>query len=297
MEWLESIKKSVEYMEAHLLEQIGSEDMADQVGMSQYYLQKGFHVMTGYTMAEYIKKRRLYLAALDVLADSEKVIDIAYKYGYDTPESFTKAFARFHGLSPAQLRKQPSRVQVFLPLTISIHIKGGNKMDYVVEKMSGFKVIGFCREFSMEDSYQTIPQFWDEVCQNYMQPLWKKDKPDNEVEETICNCGIGEFGVCVDDIGKDGVFRYIIGGKYTEGDVPEGMTVYEIPDLEWAKFSCTGPMPGALQAVNTKVFNEWLPGNTEYEIAMGANVEWYSGEGKPSDADYQSGIWIPVKRK
>ena len=97
-------------------------------------------------------------------------------------------------------------------------------------------------------------------------------------------------------MGDQGKFRYLIAGKYTEGEVPEGMTVYEFPDMEWAKFRCTGPMPGALQSVNTKIFQEWLPNNQEYEIAMGANIEWYSN-GDMSSIDYESGIWIPVKRK
>lgn len=295
MEWLESIRKSIDYMEEHLLTLEGAEEIADAVHMSSFYLQKGFKLMTGYSLAEYIRNRRLYLAALDAVANGGKVIDLAYKYGYDTPESFTKAFTRFHGLTPTQIRGNTSGIKVFLPLKITIKIQGGNDMNYTVEKMSGFKVIGFEKEFTNEESYQEIPRFWDEMFKEKIMPLYCK-KPENETEEIMCSSRVGMYGICIDDVGG-GRFRYLIAGEYTGGKVPEGMTVYEFPDMEWAKFPCIGPMPGALQAVNTKIFNEWLPGNAEYEIAMGANVEWYSADGRTSDSDYESAIWIPVKRK
>lgn len=296
MEWMESIRKSINYMEEHLLEPDNVNQASREVGMSTFYLQKGFKLMTGYTMTEYVRNRRLYLAALDVIADKEKVIDLALKYGYDSPDSFTKAFNRFHGVTPVQLRKDASKLQIFLPLKIKLTIQGGNDMDYTVEELKGFKVVGFAREFSFDEGYQKIPKFWDEFWAKYMKPIMEHGGPQNEIEETICKCCIGEFGICIDDIGKDGVFRYLIAGIYKEGDVPEGMTTYEFPDMEWAKFTCKGPMPGALQSVNKKLFKEWLPGNPEFEIAMGANIEWYS-KGDSQAADYESGIWIPVKRK
>ena len=103
--------------------------------------------------------------------------------------------------------------------------------------------------------------------------------------------------MCIRDRPDTGRFRYLIAGVYTQGDVPDGMTIYEVPALYWAKFSCVGPLPGALQSVNTKIFSEWLPNNSEYELAAGVSLEWYSSEGKTSDADYESAIWIPVKKK
>ena len=296
MEWTESIRRAVAYMEANLQEKKSAEDVAAEVAMSSFYLQRGFKIMTGYTMAEYVRGRRLYMAALDVIADWGKVIDIALKYGYETPESFTKAFTRFHGLSPMQLKKAPQRIRIFLPLKIRISIQGGNDMDYTVEKMTGFQVIGFEREFHFETGYQEIPRFWNEWKQNYMVPLMQKGAPETALEKVLMECQVGEFGVCIDDLGKEHKFRYLIAGTYHGGEVPEGMTVYEFPDMEWAKFSCRGRMPEALQSVNTKIFQEWLPGNTEYEIAMGANVEWYN-KGDMTSADYESAIWVPVKRK
>ena len=297
LEWLESIRKSINYIEHHLLEENVSEMIAREVYMSPFYLQKGFKLITGYSISEYMRNRRLYLSALDIIASKSKIIDIAYNYGYNTPESFTKAFYRFHGFTPLQIKTDPMKLKVFLPLKISISIQGGNDMNYVVEKVENFKVIGFQREFEFESSHQEIPKFWGEIFSQYIKTLHAKEKPENEIEEAICNYNIGDYGVSIDDIGRGGKFRYIIAGEYTDGNVPLGMSVYEFPDMEWAKFSCNGPIPGAIQSVNAKIFSEWLPGNLEYEIAMGANIEWYSKEGDTKDLEYESQIWIPVKRK
>ncbi len=297
MEWITSIKKSINYMESHLLDEISIEDVAKHVNISSFYLQKGFQLITGVSMSEYIRKRRLYMAALDLMSGDEKIIEIAFKYGYETPESFTKAFTRFHGITPSGLKSEKTAIKTFLPLKISLLIQGGNEMDYVVEKMKGFKVIGYERVFTFDNGYENIPKFWSEIFQEKMTSIFKKEKPETEEEETIVNCRIGEFGICIDDVGENGKFRYMIAGIYTEGKVPDGMVVYEIPELEWAKFKCVGPIPGAIQSVNTNIFKEWLPGNDSYEIAMGLNLEWYSSDGNPTDSDYESGIWLPVKRK
>lgn len=297
MEWTESLRSAIAYMEEHMLDDIGADDVAEAVHISSFYLQKGFRIMTGYSIGEYIRYRRLYLAALDVAVGKEKVIDLAYKYGYETPESFTKAFSRFHGMSPSQIKKDVHKIRVFLPLRIKIEIQGGNDMDVMIEKMHGFKVIGFERVFSTEDAYQKIPEFWDEYRNKYLEPvLLKGKKPEDAVEEMVLKCSIAEFGICIDDLKEKGKFRYMIAGTYHGEEVPEGMSVYEFPDMDWAKFRCIGSMPTALQAVNDQIFKEWLPGNPDYEVAMYVNVEWYS-KGDMSLPDYESGIWLPVKRK
>ena len=291
MEWTESLKRSINFMENHLLEDISPDDVAAEVHISSFYLQKGFSIMTGYSIGEYIRYRRLYLAALDVIAGSAKVIDLAYRYGYDTPESFTKAFSRFHGVSPAQMKKTFNKIHTFLPLKITVSVQGGNDMDYAVEKMNVFSVIGYEYEVRYDDSYQTIPKLWDQFCEH-------SDHGDNspEVQQAIDICKIGEFGICIDDNPGGDTFHYLIVGHYNGGPVPEGMKVFEIPAAEWAKFHCTGPLPGSLQAVNTKIFKEWLPGNPDYEFSMNMNIEWYSMS-DCSQPDYESEIWIPVKRK
>ena len=296
MEWLTSIRTAIDYMEQHLEEDISAQDVADQVYISPFFLQRGFSLMTGYGIGEYLRNRRLYQAAIDLLKSDEKVIDIAFRYCYDTPESFTKAFTRFHGATPSQVRSGAA-VNVFLPLKINLTIQGGSQMDYKIAPMFPFKVIGFQKIFDTETSYSEIPRFWNEICEKYANSVYAGNAPANPYEQALVDNCIGEYGVCIDDIG-DGKFRYLIAGKYTGGEIPEGMVVYGFPRGNWAVFNCVGPNPETLQSINTRIFNEWLPGNPEYELYGNATVEWYDCvNGIMTDPDYHSAIWVPVKAK
>ena len=252
--------------------------------------------MTGVGVGEYLRNRRLYEAALDLQKTGERVIDIALKYGYETPESFARAFARFHGATPTQVR-EGAAIRPFLPLIIHLSIQGGSQMDYKITPMFPFKVIGFQRAFDYETSYAEIPRFWDEICEKYANNVYDGNAPANPYEQALVDNCIGEYGVCIDDM-DGGKFRYLIAGKYTGGPVSEGMVLYEFPRGEWAVFNCVGPNPQTLQSVNTRIFREWLPGNPDYELSGTATVEWYDCiNGEPTDPDYHSAIWVPVKRR
>lgn len=299
MEWLTAIRKSIDYVEEHLNDNISAQDVAEQVYISPLHFQRGFLIMTGYSISEYIRNRKLYMAALELKKANRKVIDVAFDYGYDTPDSFTKAFTRFHGISPVQV-KQGGDIRTFLPLSVKITVQGGDKMDYKITKMFGFKVIGFAKEFSFDTAYEEIPKYWDEICEKYAANVYAGNPPANPYEKALVENCIGEYGICIDD-GKTsdkGKFTYLVAGKYTGGDVPEGMMLYEFEQGEWAVFDCVGAIPEALQSLNTRIFKEWLPGNPDYEISGNANVEWYDCvNGEKIDADYHSAIWIPVKKK
>lgn len=296
MEWIGSLKAILRYVEEHLEDTVDISELAKRVYMSPFYLQKGFQIVTGYSVGEYVRNRRLYEAAMALAHGNEKIIDIALRFGYETPESFTKAFSRFHKATPSAVRKDPRLIRSFLPLNIHIEITGGEQMNYVVSPMWGFKVIGFEKVFSYENAYKEIPKFWDEICEKYCtHTIYAGLPPCCPEEQAIMDNCIGEYGVCIDDVDSSH-FRYLIAGRYTGGPVPEGMTLFEFPQGEWAKFTCTGPIPEALQTLNTRIFKEWLPGNTEFEMSGCYNVEWYSCDGEKTDADYKSGIWIPVKR-
>ena len=285
MEWTNAIQSAVEYIEQHITDDISAEDVADHVYMSSFYFQKGFSMLCGYSVMEYIRKRRLALAGGELAASDEKIIDIAVKYGYDSPDGFTKAFIRFHGISPAMVRKGDAMIKTFAPLKLEISLKGGYIMNYKIEKKESFTVLAVSKKFDYETCKQEIPKFWDE---HYAKGNGRYVK--------------GMFGINIDEkMGHDS-FEYLIADTYNPSmEIPEGFVTRTIPAFTWAVFSCDGPMPKALQDVNTKIFSEWLPALKEYEFAAGYCVEMYDNAEKypngTQDENYHSEIWIPIKKK
>lgn len=170
-------------------------------------------------------------------------------------------------------------------------------MEYKIMSMAGFKVIGFEKEFTLDNADNEIPMFWDEMFQKYAKNVLEGNAPANPQEKAIVENGIGEFGICIDDA-NTGKLRYLIAGKYSNEEIPEGMSVFEFSEGDWAIFDCIGAMPDALQLLSDRIFKEWLPGNPDYEINGNANVEWYdSTNGDKTDPNYHSAVWIPVKKK
>ena len=165
MEWIQSINRAIEYMENHLMEDIYCEDVARYVHISVFHFQRTFNVLTGMAVGEYIRKRRLSLAGEELTRQNAKVIDVALKYGYNSPESFTKAFTRFHGITPSQAKKG-NELKSFNKLAIKISVEGGTIMDYRVERKEGFKLIVYAKMFTDESSKKGIPAFWEEYYQN-----------------------------------------------------------------------------------------------------------------------------------
>lgn len=295
MDWVKSLSAAIGYMETHMLEPIGPGEVAKAVHISPFYLQKGFQLITGCSISDYIRCRRLYMAAMDLLT-GEKIIDTAYKYCYQTPESFAKAFSRFHGFPPSQVKRERMRVKPFLPMKVKISIQGGTNVDYVIEKEDPMRLIGFAEDIPADRGYELCPKFWDRIRENYFFPLWQGKKPETAIEQAIVENSIGMFGVCLEDGENPDVFTYMAVGRYNGGPVPAGLTVREIPGALWAKFSVTGPLPGALQTLNTQIFQEWLPGNPDYELAFPVNLELY-GPGDGQSANYESAIWLPVAER
>lgn len=278
---MRGLNEAIEYMETHLNEDISVNDVARSVYMSSHYFQKGFQILTGYSVMEYIRNRRLAEAGVELAYGDKKVIDIALEYGYDTPESFTKAFRRFHGISPSQAKKNPRNLKRFQRLHVKIILEGGSNMEYRIETKKESKVYGVKRTFSMENSYQEIPKFWDEYMAS------NKDK-----EDALC----GMYGICYDAI-KDGKhFDYYIADDYNGQELPEGYEILTLPETTWAVFPCHGPMPSALQSVNTQIFSEWFPAHKEYDMLGDISVEYYS-EGDPDSPEYYSEIWVQVCEK
>lgn len=284
MEWMKAIGDSVQYIEEHITDDISAEDVAAFVNVSSFYFQKGFAMLCGFTLGEYIRNRKLALAGYDVASTDEKIIDIALKYGYDSPDSFTKAFTRFHGMSPMTVRKDKVTLKTFAPLKIKISLEGGYLMDYRIEKKEAFTVIANAKTFAYEGAKDAVTKFW-------------KEHFDQGKMNVVC----GEFGINIDEKMTNETFEYLIADTYRGGEIPDGFIKKTIPSFEWAVFPITGPMPTALQNANTRIFTEWLPAIREYEFAAGYCVEMYADPRKyakgTEDEKYYCEIWIPVKKK
>ncbi len=285
MEWIESIGEVINYIEENLTKEIEMNAIAEKVFISPIYLQKGFAMLCGLTLGEYIRRRRLTLAGSELVSTNKKIIDIALEYGYDSPDSFTKAFLRFHGVTPTAVRKNGAMIKSFVPLKIKLSLEGGYSMDYKIIEKDSFTVLGRSKVFSYDNATVGIPQFWTEHYQTGK-------------EKEVC----GMYGVCLDENMGAAEFEYLIADNYNPAlEIPEGCITKIIPKHTWAVFSCKGPMPKSIQEVNEKIFSEWLPNCRDYEIAAGYNIEMYTDTREypkgNQDENYYSEIWIPVKKK
>lgn len=285
MEWMAVIGNSIQYIEAHITEPLTIEKIARAVNVSPFYFQKGFALLCGFTVSEYIRNRRLALAGNDLAATDEKVIDIALKYGYDSPDSFTKAFTRFHGVTPTAARRDGVLLKSFAPLKIRFSLEGGYLMDYKIVSKDAFTVLANAAVFPYEGAKARVPAFWQ---QHYAEGKGK----------TV----MGTYGVNIDESMGQETFEYLIADPCDPGcEAPDGFVVRTIPAFTWAVFPCKGALPVALQDVNTRIFTEWLPAMKDYEFAAGYCVEYYDNPTKYAkgtmDENYYSEVWIPVRKK
>lgn len=120
MDWMEAIGSAIQYVEDHMTDELTVDMIADHVNISSFYFQKGFALLCGFSISEYIRNRRLALAGNDLATGDERIIDIAMKYGYDSPDSFARAFSRFHGVTPTAARKDKVMLKSFAPLKVKL---------------------------------------------------------------------------------------------------------------------------------------------------------------------------------
>ena len=272
--WIEGLQASIDYIEENLTEPLDIVEVAAKAALSPFYFQRIFGALCGMTVGEYIRARRMSQAAQELARTGAKVIDVALKYGYDSPDSFTKAFLRFHGVSPSMAREPGASLRSFAPLHIKITMEGGSMMDYRIVEKAPFTIVGVKRPFNSDTSYQEIPKFWDE---------WLARGKDRPI--------MGTFGVCIDMKGKD--FDYWIADLYFPWeDVPEGCETRVIPGSLWAQFPCTIK---TLQDTNTKIWAEWLPALQGYTLAGEYDIEVYLPPEEGSD-DMKVYIWVPLNR-
>lgn len=276
--WTEDIQNALAYIEAHLTEELEIGEIAKQAYVSRFYFQRLFGALCGVGVGEYIRCRRLTLAGEELAGTRAKVIDIAAKYGYDSPDSFNRAFQRFHGITPTAARKAGAVLRVYAPIKIKQIKEDGNMLAYKIVEKPQFTVVGVSRVFQADTSYQEIPKFWDEVMGRE-------------------NCPVkGMYGVCLEPDEKETQFAYVIADNYIpQLEIPEGCVVKVIPASTWAVFPCRGPMPEALQEVNTQIWAQWLPNSRDYRLSANLSIEMYAPPAENPEDTY-SEIWLPVER-
>lgn len=288
MDWLGQLNDALRYIEDHLEGEIDLTQTAKIACCSAFHFQRMFSYMAGVPLAEYIRRRRMTKAAFDLQNTEDKVIDIALKYGYDSPTAFNRAFQSIHGVSPSAARQEGVLLKAYQPISFKITIRGEAEMNYRIEHHDAFRIVGprLTCPWSPEkqEGFALVPKFWGEHHQKGTIPIL---------------CGImneppmGILGVSVGDWQTAGSFDYYIAVS-SDQPAPEGMAEYEVPACTWAIFECKGPMPTAIQAMQQRIVTEWLP-NSGYQYADAPDIEQYT-EGDQSSGDYVCYIWLPIKK-
>jgi AraC family transcriptional regulator len=294
MEWIASIQKAINYIEEHLLEEINYEDVANHVCISSYEFHRAFGFVMGMTPIAYIRNRRLSLAAKEVISNDIKIIDIALKYGYDTSESFSKAFTRFHGVSPKSARENMSKLVLFNPLSIKLTIEGG-LMNYKITEMNSMKFLTICKNFKNEivndPNNHDIPDFWDECYKNgSIDKLLSLRPGENQVLYGLCN-----------PCKKDDTFDYSIGVILDENTAllsndeinKLGLSVLEVPSSKYVVLECFGEDASCSKEMRTKFYKEFLPQMGCF-AAHSVDFEVYYGSDRPG---LFCELWIPICKK
>ncbi|UOQ84393.1 AraC family transcriptional regulator [Gracilibacillus salinarum] len=286
MQGLEKMLESIDYIECHLNEDLLMKDIAAVACMSKFHFQRMFLMLTGYTVSEYIRNRRLTKAAHELVHSKAKVMDVALNYGYESPESFTKAFRKMHGISPSAAKKNPNSLKAYPKLSFQIQLKGDVEMDYKIVEKESFQVVGKSIRTSCVggENHRNIANFWVESNQNGF------------TEKLAENGGnLGLLGICLDFDPQQEHITYLIGAEKNIDEFPKDWEERMVPAATWAVFPVHGPMPNAMPKVWERIFSEWFP-STGYQHAGGSEMEVYPSKQDPASEDYYSEIWIPIKQ-
>lgn len=285
MEWLNRLTEAIAYLEDHLEDDIDLARMAQIACCSPFHFQRMFSYLAEVPLGEYIRRRKMTRAAEDLQHEGERIIDIALKYGYDSPTAFNRAFQSVHGIAPSEARKPGTVLKAYLPISFKVTIKGEAEMNYRIEKKDAFRIVGIKEHYKLnvEENFAQIPAFWAQTVQSgkFAQILGLINQEPK-----------GVLGVSSCMNGKD--FDYYIAAS-SDMAVPEGLEEYTIPACTWAIFTSIGPMPTAIQTLQKRIVSEWLP-SSGYEYANAPDIEVYFA-GDQQAHDYRCEVWLPVEKK
>lgn len=281
MEWIERLNDAIGYIEDHLTEEVDYEQLGRIACCSSYHFQRMFAYMAGVPLSEYIRRRRMSLAVVDLQGGKRKIIDVAGKYGYNSPTAFNRAFQSVHGIAPSAVKNEGVSVKSFPPLTFKITVKGVEEMNYRIETKEAFRIVGVSVPLykEIEKNFTIIPPKWKEVSENGT--LQKLISMMDQVP-------MGVLGVSTCSDSEE--WRYYI--AVATSQPRENLEEYMVPAATWAIFSGQGTNQ-SIQELEQRIVTEWLP-TSGYEYGNAPDVEVYLNP-DPKNAQYE--VWIPVVKK
>lgn len=297
MEWIEKLNASIEYIESHLTEEIDVDQLARIACCSSFHYQRMFAYMAGVPLSEYIRRRRMSLAAVDLASGDQKIVDIALKYGYSSPTAFNRAFQSIHGIAPSLVREEGTEVKSFPPLTFKVIVKGAEELNYRIEKKDAFCITGISQPLhrEIEKNFEIVPNMWQNaVIDGTLQKLAQKITGKDGLP-----AGLLGVSVCSDE----DQWKYYIAAATQATDAEAaaaetsnadgaGFETYTVPAALWAVFPGSGTNT-SMQELERRIITEWLP-SSGYEYADAPDVEVYLNP-DPANAVYE--VWIPVRKK
>jgi AraC family transcriptional regulator len=281
MEWIERLNEAIAYIEEHLTEEIDYERLGKIACCSSYHFQRMFTYMAGVPLSEYIRRRRMSLAAVDLQSTGIKIIDVAGKYGYNSPTAFNRAFQSVHGIAPSAVKNEGVSVKSFPPVSFKIIVKGVEEMNYRIETKAAFRIVGVSvpLEKDIEKNFAVIPRKWQETAVNgTLQKL----------TGLMDTQPMGVLGVSTCNDTEPWRYYIAVASSQTDRDLEE----YTVPAATWAVFPGTGTNQ-SIQDLERRIVTEWLP-TSGYEYGSAPDVEVYLNP-DPQNAQYE--VWIPVVRK
>ena len=282
MEWIERLNCAVNYMEENIKEPINLEEVSKIACCSTYHFQRMFAYIADITLSQYIRRRRMSLAAVDLQSGNEKVVDISLKYGYDSPTAFNRAFKSVHGITPSQAKEQGTILKAFPPISFKITIKGDSEMNYRIEKKDSFRIVGFSEplETEIEKNFEIVPKMWNTAAMN---------GTISRLATIMDGMPMGMLGVSsCNELDNWRYYIAVASSKPIENNLEE----YIIPSSLWAIFSGEGSSQ-SIQELEKRIVTEWLP-TSGYEYGNAPDIEVYLNA-DPKNAKYE--VWIPVFKK
>jgi AraC family transcriptional regulator len=287
MTLVESLQQAINFIEEHLLEPITIEEIAQQANVSSYHFQRSFMMLTDLSVGEYIRRRRLTLAAQELISENHKVMDVAFRFGYDTPESFAKAFRKQHGITPSEARKGMGTLQSYNRLMIQVKLKGVEPMNYRIVERESFKIVGEKRTFSCggyEAGIPGVPEFWVEA---HMKGLV------NELIPLINGEIKGLLGITNNFNEEKNTIDYWVAAEYNGDHASDELLSFVYPASKWVVFEVKGSIPSAMINAWQRIYSEWFPSNG-YQPAQLAPIEAYLDSNLDSENSTNE-IWVAIK--